>query len=176
MKAISISNWGLLYLTLGFVVFVYAIPDNIMSYGWANSLVDATAQFVPAMEKLKQAYERQLVTGVALFLHAVKWILVVVLLMALPKVAVWNVGRERDWLDYSPIWRLLITVSILVVGWVLGFLGESIDVVLSGSTRGGKWFQATYIFAPTMGVMVALYLMVMLVGKEILVAIAKRKK
>ena len=82
MKPITITNWGLLYISLGFVAFVYAVPDNIMSYGLAQNLVELTANIVPVMEKLRQAYEQQYVTGITLFFHALGAILPIITKLA----------------------------------------------------------------------------------------------
>ena len=174
MKPITITNWGLLYISLGFVAFVYAIPDNIMSYGLAQNLVELTASIIPAMEKLRQAYEQQYVTGIALFFHALKWALGLMLLMALPILKAFTKGAERNWLVSASAWRLIVVTSIITFGWILQFIGAGIDELSSGYGVG-RFTAAMYLFAPTMGLLVCFHLLAIIGVKEILIALTKRK-
>ena len=69
MQPIKITYANLVGTWLVLSAFAYAIPSDIMSYDWANSFVDTTAHLIPAIEKLKQAYAQNIVTGTSLFIH-----------------------------------------------------------------------------------------------------------
>ena len=163
MKPITITNWGLLYISLGFVAFVYAVPDNIMSYGLAQNLVELTANTVPAMEKLRQAYEQQFVTGVAVFFHAAKWLLVLIALPILPWLSCCRTKR----LSEASIKSVAFSLMVFAAGyWIVSIQAMGLEGV------GDRWFIARYEFKASMAIVGGLFDLLMLVLiKELLYSV-----
>ena len=175
MKPIKITRLGILYTYIFLNALMLAIPKDIMSYGWAHNIVDVTAYIVPAMDKLIQAYEQNSVTGVALFFHALKWLLILLTLVLMIKPNLGFSGKEREWLYEAAKWRLYFCLLVLILGFWMDMQGNEIEDFLSDGVVDNL-FRRTYLSQLSMSFIALLYISAPIYTKDILMSLFKGVK